>query len=223
MAALIDVRKQFDDQVVIDRVSLDLSTHPVTALVGASGCGKSTLLRIAAGLLPTDEGEVQASPDRIGVVFQDARLLPWLTVRENLLLALPPRQPGRQQAVKEALEAVRLADAQDKFPRQLSGGMSQRVAIARALLRKPELLLMDEPFAALDAMTRAELQSMLRTLVTEQSLNCMFVTHDLNEAELISDRLVVMHGGRLIACYEKHNGFYEADMQANIRQLLNLR
>lgn len=223
MAALIGIRKQFDGQRVVDDFSLNLDSHRITALVGSSGCGKSTVLRIAAGLLPCDEGRVEVRPDEVGVVFQDARLLPWLTVRENLGLALPFREPRRHELIARVLAIVHLDGHENKLPRQLSGGMAQRVSIARALLRRPRLLLMDEPFAALDAITRAELQRMLVKLVHEEGLNCLFVTHDLQEAELISDRLIVMREGRIARSYEKIDSRYPAILHAEVHQLLNLR
>jgi len=224
MARLVNVTKSFNGQVVINNLSLDLSAPGITALVGASGCGKSTLLRIVAGLLAHDAGTVDAAPDRIGVVFQEPRLLPWLTVQENLELSLPrnhARSNAGKHAIANALACVHLADCEQKFPRQLSGGMAQRVAIARALLRSPELLLMDEPFAALDAITRGQLQLMLVDLVKSQQLKCLFVTHDLHEAETISDRIMVMHSGVIAASFQKQDNQYPSTLHSEVRSYLN--
>lgn len=221
MVALIDVCKSFGAHRVLDHVSLTLDAPEITALLGASGCGKSTLLRIAAGLLPFDSGQVIASPARMGVVFQDARLLPWLTVHENLTLALPFGVADRRERIESALTSLRLAaDTQNRFPRELSGGMAQRVAIARALLREPEVLLMDEPFAALDALTRDEMQGMLVALVAERRLPCLFVTHDVHEAERISERLIVMQCGGLVADFRKQFGHYPCSLANDVRKLL---
>lgn len=221
MTALRQTTKRLGGQIVINDLTLELNGHPITALVGASGCGKSTLLRILAGLIACDQGTVDADHTRMAIVFQEPRLLPWLTVRENLALALPTRFTQREERIRLALDSVRLAQVEDKFARELSGGMAQRVAIARALLRQPKVLLMDEPFAALDAITRSDLQQMLISLVRQQHLTCLFVTHDLTEAALISDRLVVMQQGRIVASYEKADGQYPVSMLAELHRFLH--
>ena len=221
MTALSNITKRFGDQLVINNLSIELGAYPVTTLVGASGCGKSTLLRIVAGLLACDSGTIKADHKTMAMVFQEPRLLPWLTVKENLALAIP-RRPGDLSAdIEQALQRVHLAGTEAKFPRELSGGMAQRVAIARALLRKPGILLMDEPFAALDAITRAELQQMLVRLIAQERLQCLFVTHDLNEATRISDRLLVMQAGRIVASFVKQDGQYPSSVNAELHQCLN--
>ncbi|AWB35020.1 ABC transporter ATP-binding protein [Orrella marina] len=221
MTILKNITRRFGDQVVINDLTVELGSHPVTALVGASGCGKSTLLRIVAGLLTCDSGVIDANHKNMAVVFQEPRLLPWLDVRENLALALSRAHNSDPQCIQHALGQVHLAGIEQKFPRELSGGMAQRVSIARALLQKPDILLMDEPFAALDAITRSELQQMLISLVAQESLQCLFVTHDLNEAELISNRLLVMHAGKIVASFVKRDGQYPCSMSADIHQYLN--
>lgn len=195
---LLGVSKRFGGRAVLQTVSLNLASHGITCLLGPSGCGKSTLLRIAAGLLPADTGSVFPDPRACAMVFQEPRLLPWLTVEENLALALPPYPATqRRQALLNALHKVELGDIRQHLPAELSGGMAQRVGLARALLRRPQFLLMDEPFAALDAITRATLQQMLVTLVAEQGIACLFVTHDINEALLIGNHIHVLQNGTI--------------------------
>ena len=203
MIILKNIHKSFGEKAVLRDVSLELAPSGITCLLGASGCGKSTLLRIAAGLEKADSGSVLASPEDCAMVFQDPRLLPWLTAGENLRLALPGSIRGREAAaeIEHALAMVELpASAARSMPRELSGGMAQRVGVARALLRKPRLMLMDEPFAALDAITRSHLQDMLRTLMRES--HCLFVTHDISEAFRVAERICIMHEGRIARRFE---------------------
>lgn len=174
----------------------------IVSVVGTSGCGKSTLLRIVAGLDKASTGAVKlegrvitAPAPEIGVVFQEPRLMPWLTVRENVrlgLLSLPKDE--QQHRIETVLKRVGLAPYAEALPRQLSGGMAQRVAIARALARQPRLLLLDEPFSALDAFTRQSLQEHLLQLWSEGGLTLLLVTHDLEEALALSHRILVLRG-----------------------------
>jgi len=188
-------------EVLLD-VDLALEQNEFVAVIGASGCGKSTLLAIAAGLEHCDRGTVlldgvaveQAGPDR-GVVFQNPTLLPWLTARQNIEFALKAAGYGESDAKRiaaEHLELVNLSDFGGHFPHQLSGGMKQRVAIARALSYRPTMLLMDEPFGALDAITRRQMQALLTRIWEEHRLCVLFVTHDVEEAIYLADRVVVM-------------------------------
>ncbi|WP_418764491.1 ABC transporter ATP-binding protein [Mailhella sp.] len=187
-------RKAFGARAVLRGVDLDLAPGGVTCLLGASGCGKSTLLRVAAGLEKPDAGRALVEPEACAMVFQDPRLLPWLTAGENLRLALPPSCPDALDRMTRALAMVELApDVLNAMPRELSGGMAQRVGVARALLRSPRVLLMDEPFASLDAITREKLQIMLKRLMT-RSL-CLLVTHDMDEALRVGARICVMERG----------------------------
>jgi len=176
----------------------------LVCIVGPSGAGKTTLLRCIAGLLLTTEGEVVLKGERItepprgmAVVFQEygRSLFPWLTVRQNVELPLKERKVGkaeRKRLVEGALEAVGLSDVCEAHPWQLSGGMQQRVAIARAVAYEPQVLLMDEPFAAVDAQTRADLEDLMRTLWHRLGLTVLFVTHDIDEAVYLGQRVLVL-------------------------------
>lgn len=183
---------------------LDLEVKPgeFVSLVGSSGCGKSTLLRLIAGLDDDFQGEVlldgrpirQPGLER-GLVFQDARLLPWLTVADNIALALenaPLDKREKALTVQAHIELVGLQGFEKAWPHQLSGGMAQRVAIARGLVNRPRVLLLDEPFGALDALTRARLQLELQRIWQAEDITMILVTHDVEEAVLLSDRVVVM-------------------------------
>jgi NitT/TauT family transport system ATP-binding protein len=182
---------------------LDLEAAPgeLVCILGPSGCGKSTLLNIIAGFLSPSSGQVlvhgapvvQPGADRC-VVFQEDALFPWLTVAENIALGLKGRLPRRQREieVERFLAMVGLSRFREYLPRQLSGGMKQRVALARVLILKPQLLLMDEPFGALDAQTREEMQQLLLGVWLELGHTILFVTHDISEAIVLADRIVVL-------------------------------
>ena len=196
MPLLRGIEKSFGSRKVLHNTDLDLAPSGITCLLGPSGCGKSTLLRITAGLEKADSGRVLIRPDECAVVFQDPRLLPWLTVQENLRLALPSSCSDAAHRMAEVLGMVELAPSiLSAMPRELSGGMAQRVGVARALLRSPRILLMDEPFAALDAITRSNLQTMLKKLM-EHAL-CLLVTHDMEEALRVGRRISVMERGSI--------------------------
>ena len=220
MLILENIHKSFGEKAVLRDVSLELAPSGITCLLGASGCGKSTLLRIAAGLEKADSGSVNSQPEDCAMVFQDPRLLPWLTAGENLRLALPGSLSGREAAagIERALAMVELpASAARSMPRELSGGMAQRVGVARALLRKPRLMLMGEPFAALDAITRANLQDMLRTLMRES--HCLFVTHDISEAFRVAERICIMHEGLIARRFEAPE-FATQEQRRGLRKLI---
>ena len=193
--------------LALDTFNLSVGEHEIVSLVGTSGCGKSTLLRILSGLDSASDGGVTIAgqpvtgpnPD-IAMVFQEPRLMPWLTVRENVRLALLDLSRNEQdELIAEALGQVGLDRHADLLPNQLSGGMAQRVAIARALARHPKILLLDEPFSALDSFTRQKLQVHLLELWERSRFTMVFVTHDLDEATVLSDRIAVLRGhpGRL--------------------------
>jgi len=188
---------------IISGLTLSLRNGEVGALVGPSGCGKTTLLRIIAGLDRNFEGTVQL-PDhgRLGVVFQEPRLLPWLSVERNVGFGLEDR-PVRERADRVSVQLARvgLADKAGAWPRELSGGQAQRVSLARALIMRPRVLLLDEPFSALDAFTRIDLQDHLLDLWADGKPTLIVVTHDVDEAVVLADRIVVMgpRPGRMLA------------------------
>lgn len=187
----------------LDRVSLTADAGEFVCIVGASGCGKSTLLSLVAGLEQPSSGEVSAGNRRPALMFQEPALFPWLTAARNIEVPLrargvPKRQ--RRERVEELLHTVRLSDFADVRPHQLSGGMRQRVALARALAQDADTLLMDEPFGALDALTRDHLHTELERIVSECGLTVLFVTHNVTEAVRLGDRVVVLSSrpGRVI-------------------------
>ncbi|MDC7233960.1 MAG: ATP-binding cassette domain-containing protein [Spirochaetales bacterium] len=206
---LKNLKKEFrmDGKTItaVNSINMKLAAGKITALVGDSGCGKTTLLRMLAGLLKPDSGEIRIHPDNTGasVVFQDARLLPWRTVEENLLLSLrrtqnPPLSSGeKDRRVNDALTLVHLQQWKGSYPRQLSGGMAQRVSLARALCQKKGFLLMDEPFSALDALTRETLQYELKGIQKKMGNTILFITHDIREAVFLADHVWVMKSGSL--------------------------
>ncbi|HEY9024068.1 MAG TPA: ABC transporter ATP-binding protein [Burkholderiaceae bacterium] len=190
--------KHFDGRRVLDDVRLRLAPGELACLVGASGCGKSTLLRIAAGLDPAFEGSVRVDghartgPTRdVGVVFQEPRLFPWCTVADNVAFESGGAAPGDAR-VTALLDDVGLRDHVAALPRQLSGGQAQRVALARALASRPRVLLLDEPFSAVDAFTRMRLQDLLVDLVRRSGVAALLVTHDIDEAAYLGDRVLVL-------------------------------
>ena len=211
----LDVSKRFTLQVdgevhlvrALDRVSFSVQDGEIVALIGPSGCGKTTALRVAMGLDAASGGRVTVDGHVVrgcghdrGMVFQHAELLPWLSAIQNVMFALEMKgmrgKPLRETAEKY-LELVGLSDSRNRRPHQLSGGMKQRVGIARALAIDPSVLLMDEPFGALDAQTRESLQAELLDIHGRTRKTVLFVTHDLDEAVLIADRIVVMREGRV--------------------------
>jgi len=181
--------------VVLDDVSLDIAPGEFVCLLGASGCGKSTLLNLIAGLEPLTSGSLTTPDEGAAVMFQDAALMPWLSARRNVELALRLRGVPRAERRAEALRLlgiVNLADAADKRPHELSGGMRQRVALARALAQDRPVLLMDEPFAALDAITRDLLHEVLENVWRETGRTIVFVTHNVREAARLGERVVLL-------------------------------
>jgi NitT/TauT family transport system ATP-binding protein len=190
--------------VALQDLNLDVGDGEFISIVGASGCGKSTVLRLIAGLGKRSGGEIVwgRSPDKLAFVFQDAALMPWATVQENVSLPLKLAQVSkRSAAVREAIALVNLAGFEHAYPRELSGGMKMRVSIARALVTQPEVLLMDEPFGALDEMTRSKLNRDLLDLWLQKRWTVVFVTHNIYEAVYLSNRVMVMaaHPGRVVA------------------------
>jgi NitT/TauT family transport system ATP-binding protein len=188
--------------LALDNVSFDVHRREFICVVGASGCGKSTLIRLLAGLEEPTTGEVELDgqpvtgpgPDR-GMVFQSYTLFPWLTVKRNVMFGLLEKGTPRPKAEEEAkqwIDLVGLSQFTDSYPYQLSGGMKQRVAIARALANQPRVLLMDEPFGALDAQTRSQMQAYLKQIWMNVDVTILFITHDLDEAVYMADRIIAL-------------------------------
>lgn len=204
------IRKSFQSRgrlvTPLKDFSLNLEPGKLTAVLGKSGCGKTTLLKVISGLEERDGGEISffdeagrsVSNPKLSLVFQDPRLLPWKTVEENLSLAirhLPEEE--RRQRIREVLELVRLPEVEALYPSELSGGMAQRVGLARGIIAKPDLLLLDEPFSALDFMTRSRLQMDFSKIQAELGMTMVLITHDVNEAVLLSDKTVFLDEGKV--------------------------
>lgn len=202
-----DVQKSFivnnKKMAAIEPTSLTIEKNEIISILGPSGCGKSTLLRMIAGLEKIDSGFIEVdgkaiegpSVDR-GMAFQDSRLFPWLTIQENIAFGLPKDADKNtvNQLVKEHLELVKLEQFADAYPHQLSGGMKQRASIARALINKPSVLLLDEPFGALDAMTKIHMQEEVMQIWEQEKITMILVTHDITEAIYMADSVVILSG-----------------------------
>jgi sulfonate transport system ATP-binding protein len=192
-----NLSKQFGGRTVLNDVTLRIPAGEFIAIVGRSGSGKSTLLRLIAGLDQPDSGHVDPgtqSPSDLRIMFQDGRLLPWRRVIDNVALGLPKSAHPRAEA---ALHAVGLADRAGDWPRILSGGQRQRVALARALAANPTLILLDEPLGALDALTRLEMQALIESVWQERGFTAVLVTHDVTEAALLADRILLIEAGHI--------------------------
>jgi len=191
-----NLSRAFKGHEVLTQVTLDIPRGQFVALLGESGSGKTTLLRALAGL--DDDAESSGSyrvPQNVSVLFQDSRLLPWLRVIDNLTLGL--RHAGAADEARAMLEAVGIGDKAQAWPGELSGGQKQRAALARSLLRSPDLLLADEPFGALDALTRLKMHGLLFRLVERRRPTVILVTHDVDEALLLADRILVLRDGAI--------------------------
>ena len=204
MLEISDISKIFKnnekDVAALQKTNLLINDHEIISLVGQSGCGKSTLLRIIGGLEKASTGFIKLNnkiikkpSSNIGMVFQDPRLMPWLNVYDNIKLSIL-NENNKQQKVKisKTLQKVGLENCEQLWPRELSGGMAQRVAIARALVREPKILLLDEPFSALDSFTKTNLHQHVKELWASLKLTIIMVTHDINEATSMSDRVLII-------------------------------
>lgn len=193
-----------DGTQALENLNLNIQSGEFVSIVGPSGCGKSTLLRLASGLLAQTQGLCDVDRTSLGYVFQDPTLLPWRTVRRNVELNAELAgmdKPSRQKAAIAAIDLVNLTGNEDKYPKQLSGGMKMRCSLARALVLQPNLFLFDEPFAALDEITREHLNDELLHLFQNQHFASLFITHSIQEAVFLSTRVLVMSArpGRIIA------------------------
>jgi sulfonate transport system ATP-binding protein len=198
---LDEVHKAYDNRTVLHNINLKASKGEFIAIVGKSGCGKSTLLRLIAGLEPPTEGTIRLFGKPLSslntearIMFQDGRLLPWKRVLDNVGVGL---QGEWRQKGLEALQNVGLEERQKDWPAKLSGGQKQRVALARALVHQPELLLLDEPLGALDALTRIEMQQLIEELWLEKKFTAILVTHDVEEAVALADRVILIEEGKI--------------------------
>ncbi|MBF0120108.1 MAG: ABC transporter ATP-binding protein [Desulfobacterales bacterium] len=186
----------------------DIENGETVSIVGHSGCGKTTLLRIISGLEKPDEGQVlfidenknYTKPKRIGMVFQEPRLLPWLTVEKNIMLALKHIEHSLsiKEIVNNTLKVLGIYNFRDAYPHQLSGGMAQRASLGRALCRQPDLLLMDEPLGSLDALTRHRLRHELIDILAKSNITTILVTHDVTEAILLGNKIIIVESGRIV-------------------------
>ena len=183
----------------LDNINLEIKEGDFVSIIGGSGCGKSTLLRIIGGLETEYEGKVLVNGEQVhnpsrdkGFIFQDHRLLPWLTVKENIKFSLPDSKENYDDLIRKNLEIVGLSEFENAYPNELSGGMAQRVAIARALANKPKILLLDEPFGALDAITKMKLQEQMLEIWRKEKITMIIVTHDIDEAVYLGSKVIVM-------------------------------
>ncbi|PMC40490.1 sulfonate ABC transporter ATP-binding protein [Bacillus sp. UMB0899] len=188
-----------EEMIVLKDITLHVKQGEFITVIGPSGCGKSTLLKAIAGLDTEYSGEIKLDGDKVtraginqGFIFQEPRLFPWLTVEKNIAGNLSLKNTEVKESVKKLMELVRLEGFEKAYPKELSGGMAQRVAIARALLRKPKVLLLDEPFGALDAFTRSHMQEALLDIWKEEKTSMIFVTHDIDEAIYLGNKVVIM-------------------------------
>jgi NitT/TauT family transport system ATP-binding protein len=232
-----NIEKRFSDLLVIDNFSREIDDGELVALVGPSGCGKSTLLHIAAGLEAASSGHMLADghpiegphPERT-LMFQENALYPWLTLVKNVALALEFQKVDKREAEKQArewLQKVNLNGFEEYYPHQVSGGMRQRAALARAFISRPKALLLDEPFGALDALTRMTLQDALRQLIREERPTVLLVTHDVDEALFLADRILVFSQRPATVLREFNLAHHEkthdlSEFAATRRQILEL-
>ena len=190
MLKFTDVSFSYDKKKIFDRFSFSLNDGEILAVMGASGLGKTTLLGLISGLHQPSEGRIESTFSRISYVFQEPRLFPWLTVEENLLAVLDPKDPTAREHVHEALAAVELQNDAKLYPDELSGGMKSRVSLARAMVYGGDLFLLDEPFSALDDALRNSLRNTLKAYLTKTGAAAILVTHQSSDAQSLADRIL---------------------------------
>ena len=190
MLKMRNVTFAFEKQSIFENLSLELKKGEILAIMGPSGYGKTTLLGLASGLLKPQKGEILNSFEKIAYVFQEPRLFPWLTVKENLLAVMDKTEENAEKTVNDCLALVGLADAADKYPDELSGGMKSRASLARALSYGGDLFLLDEPFAALDEDLRRDLAIKIKDYLRSRGSSAILVTHNREDAEMIADRIL---------------------------------
>lgn len=230
----------YQKEKVLHNINLEVKKGESLAVIGPSGCGKTTLLYLLAGLEKADQGEIKINSqplngirDRSGVILQDYGLFPWKTVYNNLALGLKIREATGQEIkakVNSALERLKISELKDKYPAELSGGEKQRVAVGRSLVLAPDLLLMDEPFSALDALTREEMQNLILEIHSRESFTFVLVTHDIAEAAFLGHKIAVIKEGEMVELLENPH-FGEEDLrekeeffelQKKLRNLMSL-
>lgn len=192
MLKITDLSFSFDKKKILEDFSLELKKGEIIAVMGPSGHGKTTLLRLVAGLLKPQKGEIENTFEKTAYAFQEPRLFPWLTVKENLLAVMGDKDENAKETVLECLELVGLSDALDKYPSELSGGMKSRASLARALAFGGDLFLFDEPFAALDEDLRHSLAEKIREYIQTRGASAILVTHNKEDAENIADRILIL-------------------------------
>lgn len=193
MLKITDITFAFDKKIIFNDFSMELNKGEILAVMGPSGCGKTTLLGLAAGLLKPQKGEIFNSFEKVAYVFQEPRLFPWLTVKENLLAVIDKKDETAEKTVTECLALVGLTDSLNKYPSELSGGMKSRVSLARALAYGGDLFLFDEPFAALDKELRHALSAKIKNYLHKRGASAIFVTHNREDAKHIADRIITFH------------------------------
>ncbi len=208
MIQLTNLQKKYHGQTILDSLQMTFKEHAITAILGPSGCGKTTLLKIVAGLIPADAGEISGMEDKVpGFLFQEPRLLPWMNCVQNLEFVLPKTMDKHEKSrlCKELLDAVGLTDYQNHYPSQLSGGMNQRLSIARAFIIQSDILFMDEPFQSLDIKRRQQVFGLFRGLWLKYQPTVLMVTHDVQEALLLSDKMYILSDKPTGILKEIHN------------------
>lgn len=216
---LVDITKSYsvenESLQVLDKINLNIPSNKITVILGRSGCGKTTLLRLVAGLEDYDSGEIKdANLKKKAYVFQEDRLMPWLTVRKNITFGIKKHEINHEK-INAIIETVGLGRFQSAYPKQLSGGMKQRVSIARAIAYEPDFILMDEPFSALDHFTREQMQGELLNIHRRTRCSILFVTHSIDEALILGNKIVVLEKGAIKSEYEIDDAAEHRDLLSN--------